>query len=87
VGEALIRHLGADGRRDPSHQMLADDSSESLSTVKRALEVLRGCGLGPAHRARGRPRLRRPRTADVERLHAHARKPARDLRPRPQSSN
>jgi hypothetical protein len=45
VGLALIRRLGQDGRCDPSHQTLADDSGESLSTVKRALDAFRDCGL------------------------------------------
>lgn len=45
VGEALLKRLGQNGRCDPSHATLADDSGESLSTVKRALEAFRDCGM------------------------------------------
>jgi hypothetical protein len=47
VALALLQRLGQDGRCDPSHQTLADDSGESVSTVKRALKALAGraCGL------------------------------------------
>jgi hypothetical protein len=45
VGAALLRRLGQDGRCDPPHQTLADDSGESISTVKRALAAFRDCGL------------------------------------------
>jgi Helix-turn-helix domain len=45
VGVALVRRLGQDGRCDPSHQTLAHDSGESISTVQRALKALAGCGL------------------------------------------
>jgi Helix-turn-helix domain len=45
VALALIKRLGADGRCDPSHQTLADDSGESIDTVKRALKALHGLGL------------------------------------------
>jgi DNA-binding transcriptional MocR family regulator len=45
VGTALLRRLGQDGRCDPSHQTLADDSGESVSTVQRALKALAACGL------------------------------------------
>jgi hypothetical protein len=45
VGQALLKRLGQDGRCDPSHQTLADDSGESVSTVKRALKAFWACGL------------------------------------------
>jgi hypothetical protein len=45
VGLALIKRLSQDGRCDPSHETLAVDSGESVSTVKRALKTLRACGL------------------------------------------
>jgi hypothetical protein len=41
----LLKRLGQDGRCDPSHQTLADDSGESVSTVKRALKAFWACGL------------------------------------------
>ena len=44
VAEALIKRLGQDGRCDPSHERLADDSGESVSTVKRALKALASAG-------------------------------------------
>ena len=45
VGEALLKRLGPDGRCDPSHQTLARDSGESVSTVKRALKAFYACGM------------------------------------------
>jgi DNA-binding transcriptional MocR family regulator len=45
VGEALLKRLGEDGRCDPSHQTLADDSGESISTVQRALKAFRALGM------------------------------------------
>jgi DNA-binding transcriptional MocR family regulator len=45
VGLALLKRLGQDGRCDPSHQTLADDSGESVSTVQRALKALLACGM------------------------------------------
>jgi hypothetical protein len=45
VGQALLKRLGQDGRCDPLHQTLADDSGESVSTVKRALKAFWACGL------------------------------------------
>ena len=45
VGQALLKRLGQDGRCDPSHQTLAKDSGESVSTVKRALKAFWACGL------------------------------------------
>jgi hypothetical protein len=45
VGLALLKRLGQDGRCDPSHQTLADDSGESISTVKRALKAFLACGM------------------------------------------
>ena len=45
VGLALLKRLGQDGRCDPSHATLADYSGESVSTVKRALEAFRRCGM------------------------------------------
>lgn len=45
VGLALLKRLGQDGRCDPSHQTLADDSGESVSTVQRALKAFRACGM------------------------------------------
>jgi hypothetical protein len=45
VGKALITRQGKDGRCDPSHETLAADSAESVSTVKRALSAFRECGL------------------------------------------
>ena len=45
VGQALLKRLGQDGRCDPSHQTLADDSGESVSTVQRALKAFYACGL------------------------------------------
>jgi DNA-binding transcriptional MocR family regulator len=45
VGRALIKRLGQDGRCDPSQTTLANDSGESLSTVKRALKALDGLGM------------------------------------------
>jgi hypothetical protein len=45
VALALLRRLGHDGRCDPSHETLADDSGESVSTVKRALKALAAAGV------------------------------------------
>jgi DNA-binding transcriptional MocR family regulator len=45
VGQALLLRLGHDGRCDPSHATLADDSGESVSTVQRALRALRKLGM------------------------------------------
>jgi hypothetical protein len=45
VGEALVKRLGQDGRCDPSHGTLADDSGTSVSTVQRALVKFAACGL------------------------------------------
>ena len=45
VGLALLKRLGQDGRCDPSHQTLADDSGESISTVQRALKAFFACGM------------------------------------------
>ena len=45
VGLALHKRLGQDGRCDPSHQTLADDSGESVSTVQRALKAFFACGM------------------------------------------
>src|SRR3954453_12720420 len=45
VALALLKRLGTDGRCDPSHQTLADDSGESVDTVKRALKALHGLSL------------------------------------------
>jgi hypothetical protein len=45
IALALLKRLGADGRCDPSHQTLADDSGESVDTVKRALKALHKLGM------------------------------------------
>src|SRR3954453_20816677 len=45
VALALIKRLGTDGRCDPSHQTLSDDSGESIDTVKRALKALYVLGM------------------------------------------
>jgi hypothetical protein len=45
VGLALLRRLGQDGRCDPAHQTLADDSGECVSTVKRALKAFLHIGM------------------------------------------
>src|SRR5690348_3787771 len=45
VALALIKRLGTDGRCDPSHQTLSDDSGESVDTVKRALKALYQLGM------------------------------------------
>src|SRR3954464_13698328 len=45
VALALLKRLGTDGRCDPSHQTLADDSGESVDTVKRALKALHRLGM------------------------------------------
>ena len=45
VALALLRRLGADGRCDPSHQTLADDSGKSIDTVKRALKAMQALGM------------------------------------------
>lgn len=45
IAVAMLKRLGTDGRLDPSHQTLADDTGASLSTVQRALERLAECGL------------------------------------------
>lgn len=45
VGAALLHRLGADGRCDPSHATLADDSGASPRTVRRALNAFREVGL------------------------------------------
>ena len=45
VAEALLRRLGSNGRCDPSHATLADDSGESINTVKRAMKALANCGM------------------------------------------
>jgi hypothetical protein len=45
VALALLKRLGTDGRCDPSHQTLADDSGESVDTVKRALKAPHGLGM------------------------------------------
>jgi hypothetical protein len=45
VALALLKRLGTDGRCDPSHQTLADDSGESIDTVKRALKALHKLGM------------------------------------------
>src|SRR6185312_643129 len=45
VALALLRRLGTDGRCDPSHQTLADDSGKSVDTVKRALKAMQQLNL------------------------------------------
>ena len=45
VALALLRRLGTDGRCDPSHQTLADDSGKSVDTVKRALKAMQKLGM------------------------------------------
>jgi hypothetical protein len=45
IGLALLKRLGQDGRCDPSHQTLAEDSGESVSTVQRALKAFLACGM------------------------------------------
>jgi DNA-binding GntR family transcriptional regulator len=45
IGLALLRRLGTDGRLDPSHATLAEDTGRAPSTVKRALARLKACGL------------------------------------------
>jgi helix-turn-helix protein len=45
VALALLKRLGTDGRCDPSHQTLSDDSGESVDTVKRALKALHRLGM------------------------------------------
>jgi hypothetical protein len=45
VALALLRRLGSDGRCDPSHETLSDDSGESEDTVKKALKALYGLGM------------------------------------------
>jgi hypothetical protein len=45
VGEALLKRLGKDGRCDPSHETLAKDSGEDVSTVKRGLKAFYACGM------------------------------------------
>jgi len=45
VALALLRRLGVDGRCDPSHQTLADDSGKSVDTVKRALKAMQALGM------------------------------------------
>ena len=45
VGQALLKRLGQDGRCDPSHETLAADSGESVSTVQRALKAFYACGM------------------------------------------
>jgi DNA-binding transcriptional MocR family regulator len=45
VALALLRRLGTDGRCDPSHQTLADDSGKSIDTVKRALKAMQVLGM------------------------------------------
>ena len=45
VALALLKRLGQDGRCDPSHQTLADDSGKSIDTVKRTLKDMQGLGM------------------------------------------
>lgn len=46
VGRALLKHLGADGRCDPSHATLATSARGiEPSTVNDALKAMRRCGL------------------------------------------
>jgi hypothetical protein len=45
VGEALVRHLSADGRCDPSQATLAAETGCSERTVRRATARLRQLGL------------------------------------------
>jgi DNA-binding transcriptional MocR family regulator len=45
VGLALVKRLAVDGRCDPSHATLANDSGTSVSTVQRALVKFAACGL------------------------------------------
>jgi hypothetical protein len=45
IGLAMIRRLGTDGRLDPSHQTIADDTGCDPRTVRRALVAFRSCGL------------------------------------------
>jgi hypothetical protein len=45
VGLALLKRLGTAGRCDPSHQTLATDSGEDVSTVQRALKAFNACGM------------------------------------------
>jgi hypothetical protein len=45
VALALLKRLGSDGRCDPSHETLHNDSGESIDTVKRALKVLYELGM------------------------------------------
>jgi DNA-binding transcriptional MocR family regulator len=45
VARAMLKRLSVEGRCDPSHQTLADDTGASVSTVQRALDRLAECGL------------------------------------------
>jgi hypothetical protein len=45
IAYALLKRLGADGRCDPSHQTLADDTGRGVRTVRRALLRLKELGL------------------------------------------
>ena len=45
VALALLRRLATDGRCDPSHATLADDSGKSVDTVKRALKAMQKLGM------------------------------------------
>jgi hypothetical protein len=45
VALALLKRLGSDGRCDPSHETLHNDSGESIDTVKRALKALYELGM------------------------------------------
>lgn len=46
VGEALLKHVGVDGRCDPSHATLATDArGVDPSTVRDALKDMYACGL------------------------------------------
>ena len=45
VGRALLKRLGTDGRCDPSHATLADDTGVSIATVQRALKTLATLGM------------------------------------------
>ena len=68
VAIALLKRLGQDGRCDPSHETLADDSGEARRTVRRALNAMQSLGMVTWARRLVRAGWRAAQTSNAYRL-------------------